>query len=54
MGIGFESKKKAEDEIKLLKKADRKNKLFYGFIKRIRYRVIIRRAMTTIKKADSN
>lgn len=36
----FPTRKQAEHEIVLLKKADIKNKDFYGFIKRIRYKII--------------
>ena len=36
----FPSRKQAEQEIELLKKSDIKNKQFYGFIKRIRYKII--------------
>jgi hypothetical protein len=36
----FPTRKQAKDEIILLKKSDIKNKYFYGFIKRIRYKII--------------
>jgi hypothetical protein len=36
----FSTEEKAIDEIRRLKKADSKNKYFYGFIRRIRYKVV--------------
>lgn len=36
----FETKEQAEHEIELIKKQDKKNRKFYGYIKRVRFKVL--------------
>lgn len=37
---GFPTREQAEHEIELIKKQDKKTKDFYGFIKRIKFKII--------------